>query len=390
MLPDNELPNGSLRILMVAARYFPFMGGIESHIHEVGRRLVARGHRVGVLTADPSGCLPEQEMADGMEIIRVPTWLPRSDFCLAPGLASRLEACAWDVVHVQGYHTFSAPLGMMASIWKKLPFVLTFHSGGHSSTMRNRIRRLQHAMLSPLVRRAARLVAVSKFEAALFSAQMAIPRARFTVVPNGASLPTPTAIRANDPSKPLIVSLGRLERYKGHHRVIEAFVKVRETYPSAQLRILGDGPYKADLLRLVAKLDQGTNVVVDSIPAKQRHEMADLLAAARVVVLFSEYEAHPVAVMEALSLGVPVLTSDTSGFRELAEQGWVRAIPLASSSDELARALAGTIAAERTAMDVSLPNWDDCADQLLSVYRSALQATSRREARSDTANAVAD
>ncbi|MGO8470061.1 glycosyltransferase, partial [Rhizobium leguminosarum] len=38
----------------------------------------------------------------------------------------------WDLMHVQGYHTFLAQLGMAAASRKGLPFVVTFHSGGHS------------------------------------------------------------------------------------------------------------------------------------------------------------------------------------------------------------------------------------------------------------------
>jgi len=61
-----------MRVLMVAARCYPFMGGIETHIQEVGPRLVARGHAVDVLTTDPSGKLPVEEEVRGMHVQRVP------------------------------------------------------------------------------------------------------------------------------------------------------------------------------------------------------------------------------------------------------------------------------------------------------------------------------
>jgi glycogen(starch) synthase len=372
MVPRTETTRTEppLRILMVAARSFPFMGGIESHIHEVGRRMVQRGHKVCVLTADPSGMLPPKETVEGMDIVRVPTWLPRTDFCLAPGLATKLGDEPWDVVHIQGYHTFSAPLGMMASILKNVPFVLTFHSGGHSSDMRNKIRNIQCALLRPLVRRAARLLAVSRFEADSFSRRMAIPRDRFTVVPNGASLPTPTRPDVLAANSPLIISLGRLERYKGHHRIIGAFPALLRDFPKARLRVLGEGPYKSELIRLVAELHLEDTVSIGAIPPRDRHTMANLLASADLVTLLSEYEAHPVAVMEALSLGVPVLTSNTSGFIELAEKGLVQAIPIESSVNQIAQAIAGQLRAARSPVDISLPDWDDCAQQLLSIYSS--------------------
>ena len=44
-----------VRIVMVAARYLPFVGGIETHIHEVGARMAAFGHQITVLTTDPTG-----------------------------------------------------------------------------------------------------------------------------------------------------------------------------------------------------------------------------------------------------------------------------------------------------------------------------------------------
>ena len=58
-----------LRILMVAARYLPFTGGIETHIREVGSRMAAEGHTVAVLTADPSGnLLPREIVATGAPV----------------------------------------------------------------------------------------------------------------------------------------------------------------------------------------------------------------------------------------------------------------------------------------------------------------------------------
>src|SRR5689334_15937222 len=69
----------NLRIAMVAARYYPFLGGIETHIHEVGKRMVALGHHVVVLTTDPSGVLPQCEVNDGINVKRVKAWPKNRD-----------------------------------------------------------------------------------------------------------------------------------------------------------------------------------------------------------------------------------------------------------------------------------------------------------------------
>src|SRR5260370_9794450 len=63
---------------------------------------------------------------------------------------------------------------------------------------------------------------------------------------------------------------------------------------------------------------------------------AEILSQASLVALLSGYEAHPVAVMEALALQRPVLVADTSGLRDLAEQGLVRVMSFNSFPEEVA------------------------------------------------------
>lgn len=362
-----------LKILMVCARYLPLTGGTEQHVHEVGRRMAARGHQVTILTTDREGRLPEQEQREGMRILRCRAWPANADLYFAPRLWGEITRGSWDLVHIQGWHTLVAPLAMAAAAWRGVPYVLTFHSGGHSSAARNSVRGLQARLLSPLARRARQLIGVSRFEAEHFSASLGIDRDRFVVIGNGAQMPAPRQARdaGCDPS-PLILSVGRLERYKGHHRVIEALPLVRAQRPDVRLRVAGDGPYADELRALVHRLGLEQAVDIAAVPPGQREAMADLMSRARLVTLVSDYEAHPVAVMEAVSLGTPVLTTDTSGFVELAEQGLVQTVPLDVSSQELAAALLRGLDQPRRTVQLSLPDWDDCTSELLRQYRRVL------------------
>jgi glycosyltransferase involved in cell wall biosynthesis len=110
--------------------------------------------------------------------------------------------------------------------------------------------------------------------------------------------------------------------------------------------------------------------------------MADLLASAGLFVLFSDYEAHPVAVMEALSLRRPVLVNDTSGLGELASKGLCRAVARDANPSALAAAMAEELEAQRVVPDWALPDWDDCAQALSEVYddvhNDILSSRSRR------------
>jgi glycosyltransferase involved in cell wall biosynthesis len=167
----------------------------------------------------------------------------------------------------------------------------------------------------------------------------------------------------------LIVSTGRLERYKGHHRVIRALPHVRARRPDARLLILGTGPYQAELERIARACGVHEHVEIRAIPPADRQAMATTLASADVVTLLSDYEAHPVAVMEAVSLGRPVLVADTSGLSELADRGQARAIPVDSSPQNIARAILQQIDDPLLPSGVDLPTWDGCTSSLLNVYR---------------------
>jgi len=59
------------------------------------------------------------------------------------------ETCFPDLVHVQSYHTLVAPLAMLRALLLRVPYVVTFHGGGHSLGHRNRARRLQRRFLRP-------------------------------------------------------------------------------------------------------------------------------------------------------------------------------------------------------------------------------------------------
>ena len=368
--------NNRLRILMVTARYLPSIGGTERHTFEVSCRLAEQGHDVSVLTTDLDGTLPALEQSDGVHIIRVPAYPKDRDYFFSPKMFGIIANGDWDLVHCQGYHTLVAPLAMLAATWGRRPYVLSFHSGGHSSAARNAMRYLQSLMLRPFLARAKRLIGVSKAEVTLFQERLRLPEAQFMVIPNGAQLPT---VPENAPSTPgtLIVSVGRLEQYKGHHRVIAALPKVLEQCPDARVRIVGSGPYEPELRQLAASLNVADRVEIGPIPAEDRAGMASLLASAAVVTLLSEYESHGVAVLEALVLHRPVLVTYASALREFADQGFARSVTLEADTNEVARQILLQIREPLQQPALELPTWDGCAESLLILYRQVLTTAAR-------------
>ncbi len=373
----NQPEHRPLRVLMVVARYFPYpQGGLMTHVYQVGRRLARMGVELTLLTTDVSGRLPPMEESEGIIIRRVRAWPTNKDFHFAPGIIPVIARGQWDLVHCQGYHNLVSPLAMFAAWKTNTPYILTIHSSGDVTGLRKLLRGLQRAVLRPPMLQAQKLIAVSQFEANSFRNQLRIPAERFVIISNGAAhlsdVPKPGE-RATNASRSgsLIVSIGRLVRYKGHQRVIAALPHVLAHVPDARLRIVGEGPYEATLQALAKSLGVADRVEIGPIPAGDWSAMASLITQADLVTLLSEHEGQGLAAMEALSLGRPVLVTNTTALQELVDHGLARGIPLESTPEEVAMAVVEQLRHPLLPINVVLPTWEDCAAHLLRVYQTS-------------------
>lgn len=366
---------GRLRVLMVTPRSPLEQGGVERHVREVSTRMATAGIDVEVLCADPGLKAAKEETVDGVRIRTVRAWPRGRDYYFAPGIWREIGRGRWDLVHVQSYHTLVAPLAMARALRLGVPYVVTFHGGGHSSELRNRSRGLQMRLLRPLLARAARLVAVARFEVDRYGARLGIPAERFALIPNGTDLSFSDAeVAAADPEEPTLASIGRLERYKGHHRVLAAFPKVLEREPRARLLIVGTGPHEEELRRQAAELGVAEKVDLTSVPAGDAGGMAALLGRVSLVVLMSEFETHPLVALEAAAAHRRLLVADAGGLAELAADGFGRAIPLEASPEEIADAAIEELGRPLPQRSPSLASWDECAAALIDLYGSVLRS----------------
>jgi glycosyltransferase involved in cell wall biosynthesis/GT2 family glycosyltransferase len=359
-----EAESRPLRVLMVTPRSPLSQGGVERHVMETSKRIAAGGAEVEVLCTEPGAKEVREEQRDGVLIRTLPAWPADRDWCLAPRLWREMGRRRWDVVHVQSYHTLVAPLAMLRALTMGVPYVVTFHGGGHSAGHRNRARTTQRRLLGPLLRRAAKLVAVARFEIEEYGSELGLPADRFALIPNGTDLAfsTVSAAAANgNGGQPAIATIGRLEKYKGHQRVIAAFPEVlaRRT-----------GPYEAELRRLAEELEIAERVEFTSTPPDQPTAMAELLGHVSLVVLLSEFETHPLVALEAATAGCRLLVADASGLAEFAADGFARAVPLDESPVNVAEAIVEELAKPPPSQRPQLTTWDECAAELVALYRS--------------------
>jgi glycosyltransferase involved in cell wall biosynthesis len=112
-----------------------------------------------------------------------------------------------------------------------------------------------------------------------------------------------------------IISVGSLKRVKGHDVLIEAFRDVVDTYPSATLQIVGDGPLRSEYEALIDQ--KGLAERVELMGWCSPEEVRKRLRKASLFVFPSRHEGFGLALVEAMAVGLPVVASDTGGIPEV-------------------------------------------------------------------------
>ncbi len=167
----------------------------------------------------------------------------------------------------------------------------------------------------------------------------------YPLIPNGVDLErfrSPEVGRAVwrrregiDPNSVVFVAVGRLDRQKNHALLLEAFAAQAASDPRARLLIAGEGEFGDALESQAVALGIEEHVRF----LGRRGDIPDVLAAADVFAASSDWEGNPLAVMEAMAAGLPVVHTAVGGVPELVTGGRDGILCPPGDRDALAAAL---------------------------------------------------
>lgn len=308
-----------MRVLTVIAEMGS--GGAESVVHDLSSRLPGCG--VEVALASSGGWRADRLAAAGVPTTSVPLGDPGPLALLrsARRLRGPLRSWAPDVVHTHNVRATAAVHA--ARLGRTRPPVLTTVHG---------LAEDRYAPAARILGRASDLVAAVSEDVRDRLVDAGLPPARVTVVENAvtARRPGPSDVRAGVRAElgvpgdvPLVLSVARLAPPKRVDLLLDAWSEV----PTAHLLIAGDGPERRALEHRA--LGRGARSRVTFLGDRQ--DVDRLLAAADVLVLPSEREGMPMAVLEAMAAGVPVVASAVGGLRAL-DPGAVRLVEPGSAA----------------------------------------------------------
>jgi glycosyltransferase involved in cell wall biosynthesis len=170
-----------------------------------------------------------------------------------------------------------------------------------------------------------------------------VPRARLSLVPNGVCIDDLHRLLSerNDDTRPwadrspIVASAGRLEYEKGHVHLLEAMTRVKERFPEAALVLLGEGSLRGPLEHAGHVLGLGDSLFFAGFLTNPYQ----VLASADVVAMPSLVEGMPMALLEAMALGKPVVASGVWGIPEVVADGETGFLVPPADPDALALAI---------------------------------------------------
>jgi glycosyltransferase involved in cell wall biosynthesis len=153
----------------------------------------------------------------------------------------------------------------------------------------------------------------------------------------------------NSSEVPVLLGVGKLEAQKDFPNLIQAFAKVRQLRP-ARLAILGWGPDRSQLEALIQEL--GLQDDVELLGYTQNPYA--YMSRSSVFVLSSAWEGLPTVLIEAMALGIPVVSTDCkSGPSEILAEGQYGHLTPVGNSDALAEAILQVLAGQPRAVDTA-------------------------------------
>lgn len=301
------------------------------HVHQMAAALAARGHAVHVVTPRRVGSAPREER-DGVRIERYRYW----------GWWR-----GWQLSELAGYSPLTLASLFLIGIWKTFGCVLLrrcelIHAywvvpGGFIAALVGAIlrrpvvataagtdlnmagrKKLVRAFVRAALKGADRVIAagsdMKRLAIELGGRDAIVLPSCFAAMPGGE--PRPVEI----PGRPggRVLWVGSLDPPKRPDIVIRAFAKIHGKHPGATLIVAGEGQNREMLEGMAAGLAGDSVHFLGAVPHEQ---VVGLMAAADVFVHCSENEGLPVAIVEALRAGLPVVARRVGGVPDLVRDG---------------------------------------------------------------------
>ncbi len=392
----------TLKIALVSDWFYPKVGGIENHIHELALNLLKKGHEPYVITHNQYNgvdglSLNNYDKKFPYHVYRIPSFISIKNLgvSLGPDNLSKInilyKTLRFDITHS---HSIFSPLSIVTAKLSSgvhgIPSVITNHSLiGDIKVGPESILTLRYLLNSVSI-----IIAVSRVVAR--DTLRITRKVPIRIIPNAIDTeswrPPDSYERENlrkkicselsleDCSNRIIVITSSRMTRKKHIHMLPVIAKkvIQLVFPKKPLFIvLGDGEYRGLVEKYTQELGMGEYIKI--LGFKPREHVKRYLQAADIYISLSPYEAFGLAVLEALATGLPVVAYSGGGVTDLVVNNVTGY--LVRGPGEFAKKLATLINMEDTRLHmghrareraVRRFSWDKILPVIIDTYKHAL------------------
>lgn len=330
------------KILFIASLYRPHNGGVETVIEELARCYKQHGIGVVVLTKRFPEDLPEREVVEGMPVYRIKSPKREEDFCQVIDWLKKYEQdLKADIVHIIGVRRPLPFIGLLLSKWWNVPYLVNF-SGGDILDPGDPITPIiweeGKYFVPQSIIQADFYVAFSKdIRKRVVKNIKELKEQKINIIYSGANLQIIDSYKKNESRRPYLIAVRRLVYSKGVDLLIEAFSRICNDYPDIDLKIIGNGPEKENLVRLTGKLNISDRV--EFLGEMEHEKIYPYLKGALVNICPSRGEGGGNINLEAQAAGCLAVGSDAGGVPEYIEDGKTGFLFKSENIDDLVKIL---------------------------------------------------
>lgn len=313
---------------MVCDFFYPNMGGVESHIYQVSQCLINRGHKVVIITHAYKGRVGVRYLSSFLKVYYLPFTVFYNQ-CVLPTMFTTLplmrDICIRENISILHGHSAFSTLCHDALLHANslgIKAVFTDHSlfgfADASSIITNKF--LEFSLAN-----ADHIICVSNTSKENTVLRAAVNPHLVSVIPNAID----SASFTPDPSKPnpdliTVVVISRLVYRKGMDLLAAIIPQICSKYPNIQFLIGGEGP-KRVILEEVREQHQ-LHDRVHLLGSLKHEHVRDVLVQGHIFLNTSLTEAFCIAIVEAASCGLQVISTKVGGVPEVLPQDMIRLV----------------------------------------------------------------
>ncbi len=302
-----------MRVAVIIDTWYPYVGGGQINAWQISKRIAHSGARIDIITRDNGADL--LKLPKNLQVIKLGRQTSPLDTLSKLIFLARsflyIYSHKYDLIHAHAF--LPGIVARLLMVTCSVPATFTVHGTSIGTDLLNPVARFIEKFILTEIRYSAQISTSRDF------LKIKNINKNIFYIPNAVSISDFDKVKAAKFKNPTLIFVGRLHPQKNLKTLIVAISSLTRDFPAITLLIVGKGPQKQELRRLIGKMRLTGNVKF--LGEKFGSDLIKLYKSSHVFVLPSIYEGQPLTLLEAWAARLPVIVTKTGDCQFLVKNG---------------------------------------------------------------------